>query len=180
MDRHCVDKTSLSQGEQEEFLDWKFKIVAEAFLDLFVLLEEYAPVWYAEDHHNRALAALQTTRQRNNGLATQMIKRNPIDHAGKLLPASSRAGTSAPVATPLSKLSMPRRPSIFSWEIMTSPLRPKYRQKCCFVSRKRRRSSSWSTRTRSASGSFSPLRTAARRSRGRSKPKQLWPAPSFW
>ena len=32
--------------------------VAEAFLELFELLEEYAPVWYTEQHHDRALAAL--------------------------------------------------------------------------------------------------------------------------
>ena len=33
-------------------------VVAEAFVELFQLLEEYAPVWYTEEHHNRALAAL--------------------------------------------------------------------------------------------------------------------------
>jgi len=35
----------------------KFKIVARAFLELFELLEEYAPVWYTEKHHNRAVVA---------------------------------------------------------------------------------------------------------------------------
>jgi hypothetical protein len=33
------------------------KIVADAFLELFELLEEYAPVWYTEQYHRRALAA---------------------------------------------------------------------------------------------------------------------------
>ena len=33
--------------------------VGEAFRELFNLLEQYAPVWYTEDHHNRALAALR-------------------------------------------------------------------------------------------------------------------------
>jgi len=33
------------------------KIVADAFLELCELLEEYAPVWYTEEHHRRALAA---------------------------------------------------------------------------------------------------------------------------
>jgi len=28
-----------------------------AFLELFLLLEEYAPVWYTEQHHNSALVA---------------------------------------------------------------------------------------------------------------------------
>jgi hypothetical protein len=35
----------------------EFKIVAEAFLEFFELLEEYAPVWYTEQHHNRAMTA---------------------------------------------------------------------------------------------------------------------------
>jgi len=33
------------------------KIVADAFIELFGLLEEYAPLWYTEQHHRRALAA---------------------------------------------------------------------------------------------------------------------------
>jgi hypothetical protein len=30
----------------------------EVLEELFLLLEEYAPAWYTEEHHNRALAAL--------------------------------------------------------------------------------------------------------------------------
>jgi hypothetical protein len=30
----------------------------EALEDLFQLLEEYAPTWYTEEHHNLAVAAL--------------------------------------------------------------------------------------------------------------------------
>ena len=41
----------------EKLLDSQFKIVAEAFLELFELLKEYAPIWYTEQHHNRALTA---------------------------------------------------------------------------------------------------------------------------
>src|SRR6516225_9685108 len=33
--------------------------VAEVFRELFNLLEQYAPVWYTEEHHNRAVAALR-------------------------------------------------------------------------------------------------------------------------
>jgi hypothetical protein len=29
-----------------------------ALLELFELLEDYAPVWYSEEHHNRAVQAL--------------------------------------------------------------------------------------------------------------------------
>jgi len=32
-------------------------MVADAFVELFELLEEYAPVWYTEQYHRRALAA---------------------------------------------------------------------------------------------------------------------------
>jgi hypothetical protein len=41
----------------EESLDSQFEIVAEAFFESFELLEEYAPVWYTEQHHKRALTA---------------------------------------------------------------------------------------------------------------------------
>ena len=33
---------------------------AEVLLELFNLLEQYAPMWYAEEHHNRAVAALRS------------------------------------------------------------------------------------------------------------------------
>ena len=41
----------------EKSLDSQFKIVAEGFFELFELLEEYAPIWYAEEHHQCALTA---------------------------------------------------------------------------------------------------------------------------
>jgi hypothetical protein len=41
----------------EKSLDSQFEIVAEAFLESFELLEEYAPVWHTEQHHKRALTA---------------------------------------------------------------------------------------------------------------------------
>lgn len=50
-------QSSFSHGEQRELRTDEFRIVAEAFLELFELLEEYAPVWYTERHHNRADAA---------------------------------------------------------------------------------------------------------------------------
>jgi len=36
---------------------------AEVLLELFNLLEQYAPKWYAEEHHNRAVAALRVFRE---------------------------------------------------------------------------------------------------------------------
>jgi len=35
---------------------------SEVFRELFELLEEYAPAWYTEEHHNRAIAALGSAR----------------------------------------------------------------------------------------------------------------------
>ena len=51
------DGKSLPRSGSEKSLDSQFEIVAEGFLELFELLEEYAPIWYTEDHHQRALTA---------------------------------------------------------------------------------------------------------------------------
>jgi hypothetical protein len=36
--------------------------VAEVYLEMVTLLEEYAPFWYTEELHDRAVAGLQTFR----------------------------------------------------------------------------------------------------------------------
>lgn len=36
--------------------------IKAALAELFLLLEEYAPLWYSEETHNRARAALQQCR----------------------------------------------------------------------------------------------------------------------
>jgi hypothetical protein len=51
------DRKARPRSGGEKSLDSQFKIVAEAFLESFELLEEYAPVWYTEQHHKRALTA---------------------------------------------------------------------------------------------------------------------------
>ena len=51
------DGKALPRSEGEKSLDSQFRIVAEAFSELFELLEEYAPIWYTEQHHQRALTA---------------------------------------------------------------------------------------------------------------------------
>jgi hypothetical protein len=35
----------------------QFDLLANSFQELFTLLEEYAPVWYTKQHHQRALRA---------------------------------------------------------------------------------------------------------------------------
>ena len=57
MNQQRMNKPALSQGEKENSCFSEFKIVAEAFLELFELLEDYAPAWYTQQHHSRALAA---------------------------------------------------------------------------------------------------------------------------
>ena len=48
---------NVEQGAFEGAKQWPAspKVVLEEF---FLLLEEYGPQWYTEDHHNRAVAAL--------------------------------------------------------------------------------------------------------------------------
>ena len=36
--------------------------VADVFMELFKLLEEYGPAWYTEEHHRRATEALEVLR----------------------------------------------------------------------------------------------------------------------
>ena len=56
--RRLFDEKALPRSEaKKKPLDSQFKIVAEACLELFALLEEYAPIWYTEQHHKRALNA---------------------------------------------------------------------------------------------------------------------------
>ena len=52
-----LDGKSLPRSGGEKSLDSQFKILAEAFLELFELLKEYASIWYTERHHHRALTA---------------------------------------------------------------------------------------------------------------------------
>jgi hypothetical protein len=52
-----LDGKSLPRRGGEKSLVAQFEIVTEAFLELFELLEEYAPIWNTEQHHKRALNA---------------------------------------------------------------------------------------------------------------------------
>ena len=63
MDPRRVDKPGPPEGENAKLSDLEFKIVVQAFLELFELLQEYAPIWYTEQHHNRALAAYRILRK---------------------------------------------------------------------------------------------------------------------
>ena len=52
-----LNEKVVPRSGRKKSLDSQFKIVAEAFLESFELLEEYAPIWYTEQHHKRALNA---------------------------------------------------------------------------------------------------------------------------
>ena len=55
------ESNEVSADRRKEFDAFQTRIAhaAEVFRELTNLLEEYAPVWYTEEHHNRAVAALR-------------------------------------------------------------------------------------------------------------------------
>lgn len=57
------DRPGPAEDENNKLRDSEFEIVTQSFLELFELLQEYAPVWYTEQHHNRALAAYRILRK---------------------------------------------------------------------------------------------------------------------
>ena len=68
------DGKALPRSGGEKSLDSQFKIVAEAFLESFELLEEYAPIWYTEQHHKRALTACRILQKvQGNSMSMQAV-----------------------------------------------------------------------------------------------------------
>ena len=62
MDPESIDERvhpAETQQPSKQHLD----LVASSFQELFTLLEEYAPVWYTEQHHKRAVRAQRALRQ---------------------------------------------------------------------------------------------------------------------
>ena len=47
-------------GQSERLCQTQSLSEAEVLLELFNLLEQYAPSWYTKEHHNRAVAALRS------------------------------------------------------------------------------------------------------------------------
>lgn len=45
-------------SQKSDVSQTQLAFVEEVFLELFKLLEQYAPAWYTEEHHNRAASAL--------------------------------------------------------------------------------------------------------------------------
>ena len=52
------DELTVGQHENPDAFEEQFASVVEVFQEIFDLLGEYAPLWYTEEHHRRAVAAL--------------------------------------------------------------------------------------------------------------------------
>jgi hypothetical protein len=59
----CEPKDRGEGGHEKSALEAESGYVEEVFRELFNLLEQYAPVWYTEEHHSRALAALRALKE---------------------------------------------------------------------------------------------------------------------
>ena len=57
------DEMSRGQRQKSDVTHTRLAFVEQVFLELFKLLEQYAPVWYTEEHHNRAVAALHVLQE---------------------------------------------------------------------------------------------------------------------
>jgi len=53
------------EGQREKSVALRIEVagVAEVLRELFNLLEQYAPTWYTDEHHNRAVAALRVLEE---------------------------------------------------------------------------------------------------------------------
>jgi len=49
--------------------------LAEVLTELFDLLEQYAPSWYTQEHHDKALAALQMLKESERSKGGQPVRR---------------------------------------------------------------------------------------------------------
>ena len=55
----------MNRGQRRKFdaTQTQLVLVEDAFLELLKLLEQYAPVWFTEEHHNQAAAALRVLEE---------------------------------------------------------------------------------------------------------------------
>lgn len=58
MENKMLELVYVESPEQKRRRDMNAVNVAVALRELYLLLEDYAPVWYTEEHHKRALNAL--------------------------------------------------------------------------------------------------------------------------
>lgn len=58
-----IDERSEVAARERDFEQRGVAEVRETLVELFDLLEEYAPKWYTESHHARALAAIKALQE---------------------------------------------------------------------------------------------------------------------
>ena len=58
-----IDEWSEVAGRERNFEEREVDEARQALVELFDLLEEYAPKWYTESHHARALAAIKALQE---------------------------------------------------------------------------------------------------------------------
>lgn len=64
------NEVSLERREALDAFQTRLTHAAEVFREVFNLLEGYAPVWYTEEHHSRAVTALSSFEEsRRDGRA---------------------------------------------------------------------------------------------------------------
>lgn len=69
-----LEEQSGGRGQESEAFGPQSGVVAEVLQELINLLEQYAPVWYTEEHHKRAMTALRVleeSRQPGKGEAAR-------------------------------------------------------------------------------------------------------------
>lgn len=58
-----LDEMSRGQRQKSDTTRTQLAFVEGVFLALLKLLEQYAPTWYTEEHHNQAVAALRVLQE---------------------------------------------------------------------------------------------------------------------
>jgi hypothetical protein len=61
------NEVSLERREALDAFQARLTHAGEVFREVFNLLEGYAPVWYTEEHHSRAVAALSSFEESRKG-----------------------------------------------------------------------------------------------------------------
>ena len=59
MKPQAFDQETELSGKKQDLREAQVATVTETLVELFELLEDYAPVWYTEEHHHHAVAALR-------------------------------------------------------------------------------------------------------------------------
>ena len=70
MSHYESNEVSLERHKALDAFQTRLTHAAEVFREVFNLLEGYAPVWYTEEHHSRAVTALSSFEEsRRDGRA---------------------------------------------------------------------------------------------------------------